>query len=184
METCFSRYNGVSFDQPLRTKIQKCRTLPKQVFYLLTIWTFQTKILKIFTISMENKAKEPKDPKTTTELRLCNQEEIYCSKNEKSIQVKLLGFYKAETRKKVLTCSVFLQPRWIMTQTLTLARLQLLGNFRNFFLISRTFEKEGFFKLCKHWFHRNSVRRIEKENIMKTSPSTLWNNPVEHKGPE
>ena len=134
---------------------------------------------------MENKTQEPKDPKATIEFQPCHQEELKWWKYEKkSIQVKLLDFYKSKTNKSCVDIFSFLQPRLTMTQTMELARLPLLGKTSKLLPSKQNCKKEGFLKLCKHGIHRKFVRSIEKKIIIKTSLSTLWNNRVEHKGPE
>ena len=126
--------------------------------------------LKIFTIGMENKTQDPEDPKATTELQPCHQEELkWCKYEKKSIQVKLLDFYKSKTNKSCVDIFSFLQPRLTMTQTMELARLPLLGKTSKLLFTEQNCTKEGFFKLRKHGIHRKSVRRIEKKNIVKNN---------------
>ena len=110
-----------------------------------------------------------KRPKSTTELQPCNQDERIWSKNEKSIQVKLLDFYKSKTNKSCVDIFSFLQPRLTMTQTMELARLPFLGKTSTLLPSKQNCKKEGFFKLRKHGIHRKSVRRIEKKNIVKNN---------------
>ena len=84
-----------------------------------------------------------------------------------------MDFYKAKTNKSCADMFNFLRPRLIMTQTMELAKLPLLGKTSKPLPSKQNCKKEGFFKLRKRGFHRKSVRRIEKKINMKTSLQTF-----------
>ena len=113
-----------------------------------------------------------KRPKSTTELQPCNQDERIWSKNEKSIQVKLLGFYKTKTKKSGLDSFSFFAA-WANHDTVTDAGRATTFR-QNFKLLPY---KQKFSKMKKHeqtWFQLKSVCSIQKNKIYENITLKLY----------
>ena len=155
------------------------------MFHLKLFEHFSPKNSKFLILAWRSKHRTQKTQRQQPNFNHVTRKTQIDANMKKSIQVKLLDFYKTKTNKSCVDMFSFLQSRLIMTQTMELARLPLLGKTSKSLSSKQNCKKDGIFKqLRKHGFHWKSVRRIKKNYIKKTSLSTFWNNSVEQKGPE
>ena len=84
---------------------------------------------------------------------------------KKSIQVKLLDFYKTKPNKPCVDMFSFLQSRLTMTQTMELARLLLLGKTSKPLLAKKFLKKTEFLNSVNMGFTENPFAELRRKII-------------------
>ena len=147
-----------------------------------TVWRFQTKKFKNSTPPMENKSKEPQDPKGKNwRWTHANRRKTTEAKLKKSIRIKLLELCKTRNKKSSPDLFNILYTRLVMTWPMTLAGLPRAG------AVSKPHGYKQNVQIMKGLLKKLVLTRKQFENFRKKkskTPFLPWTtNQKNHKTP-